>query len=252
MLAISLQPAWDWLLLTLGKEFFENPFHFSLPLLAVVALTGIGYSSLDWAYKKLPLKDIVYDGTKTLGGYAIIAFGSLKLHYSFRPIVVEVPSQAPSLEAVVLQVAVFMVLGEVLTYWWHRLEHTSKFIFRNVHYLHHSGRQPLTVWTNYVVHPVEGLAVLICFYSALFMYGAHPLTFMIFTVTSVTPMIVTHSGYNPSFYPTWVFPSPAAHDLHHAEPFPGVNFSVIMSFGDRLFGTYKPPSARTPPRLKHM
>jgi sterol desaturase/sphingolipid hydroxylase (fatty acid hydroxylase superfamily) len=100
------------------------------------------------------------------------------------------------------------------------------------------------VWTNFVVHPVEGLAVLICFFGPLFLSQSHPLTFWMYTITSVTPMIITHSGYNPTVYPTLIFPSPAAHDLHHAEPFPGVNFSVMMSFGDKLFGTFKPPLPR--------
>ena len=238
---VSLQPVWDWLLLTLGREFFEFPFHFLITILAVVTVTGVFFSFLDWRYRKLPLKDILLDGAKIVGGYSLIALGFLKLHYRLRPILVHVPTHTPSLEALLLQVAVFMVVGEVLTYWWHRLEHASKFLFRHVHYLHHTGRQPLTVWTNYVVHPVEGLAVLVCFYAALFAYRAHPLTVMVYTVFSVTPMVITHSGYHSRYYPTWLFPSPKAHELHHAEPMPGVNFSVIMSFGDKLFGTFKPP-----------
>ena len=237
----SLQPFWDWLLLTFGREFFECPLHFTVVIFAVVTITGIGYSILDWTYKRLSLRDIILEGTMVVGGYAIILGLILTLHYRFRPISVDVPSQAPSLEALLLQVAVFMIVGEVFAYWWHRLEHNSKFIFRHVHYLHHKGRQPLTVWTNYVLHPVEGLAFFICFNTALFVYGAHPLTFMVYSVASITPMVVTHSGYDPIWYPTWIFACPTAHDFHHAKH--GVNFSVMMGLGDKLFGTYEAPSA---------
>ncbi|MGB0972555.1 MAG: hypothetical protein ACPGVG_16580, partial [Mycobacterium sp.] len=61
-----------------------------------------------------------------------------------------------------------------------------------------------------------------------------------------TAMVVTHSGYNAKFYPRWLLPAAAGHELHHSERRP-TNLSVVMTFGDQLFGTYKKPVDAAPP-----
>ncbi len=236
-----LQPIWDTLLITFGRDFFEFPLHFFPAIFAVILFTGIVFSVLDCAlYKKYPAQEAVVDGLKTLSGYAVVALLAYGLHVWWEPLVMPVPSEAPLLTDFLFQVFGFLVLGELLTYAWHRVEHRSTFVFRTSHHVHHACKLPISVWTNFFLHPTEGFMVMLCLYLSPYLLGAHPLVFWGFAFMSTFAMVMTHCGYTPRFYPTWLFPSPAGHDLHHEHRVP-VNFSVVMAFGDRLFGTYKPP-----------
>lgn len=235
----TLQPVWDALLGFLGPTFFEFPLHFLPVVVAVILITGIFFSILDCAvYRKIPATAAWLDGLKIMSSYVGAAILLYALHAEYRPIVSDVPAAAPSLFAFVFEVAMFMVIGEFLTYWWHRLEHGSRFVFEKVHYLHHRVQSPLTIWTNFVVHPVEGLMVMLCLYVPPLLYGVHPLTMMAYAVANTTAMVITHSGYDFKFYPRWLLPAASKHELHHSEKRP-TNLSVVMTYGDKLFGTYK-------------
>lgn len=65
--------------------------------------------------------------------------------------------------------------------------------------------------------------------------------------------MVTHCGYDLPLYPNWLFASGPMHEHHHGEGKPS-NFSVLLNFSDKLFGTFRrfdgehaapPPRART-------
>jgi len=242
-----LQPIWDWMLTHLGVGFFEFPLYFLPVVVAVVGLTGIGYSILDVAvYKKISAKVAWTLGLRIMCTYVGAAVVLFLLHAKFRTWVVEVPSAAPTLAIFVAQLILFMALGEVLTYWWHRLEHSSRFVFEKVHYMHHRVDSPLTIWTNFVVHPVEGLMVMLCLYVPPLALGVHPLVVVAYAVANTTAMVITHSGYDAKFYPRWLLPAASGHELHHLERCP-TNLSVVMTYGDKLFGTYKKPVDSTAP-----
>ena len=236
-----LQPIWDWMLGHLGVGFFEFPLYFLPVVVAVVFLTGVAFSICDVAvYQKLSAKESAKQGIRIMSTYIGAAVVLFILHNMFRPWVAEVPGAAPTLVAFVTQLIVFMVLGEFLTYWWHRLEHGNRFVFEKVHYLHHRVENPLTIWTNFVVHPIEGFVVMLCLYAPPLMFGAHPLVVVTYAVANTTAMVITHSGYDLRFYPRWLLPAASGHELHHSERRP-TNLSVVMTYGDKLFGTYKKP-----------
>ncbi|MGD9620083.1 MAG: sterol desaturase family protein [Mycolicibacterium sp.] len=234
-----LQPIWHWMLSHLGVGFFEFPLYFLPVVVAVVFVTGVGFSILDVAvHKKISAKAACLLGLRIMSTYIGAAVALYVLHAKFSPWVADVPAAAPSLTAFVTQLVLFMVLGEFLTYWWHRLEHGSRFVFEKVHYLHHRVESPLTIWTNFVVHPVEGLMVMLCLYVPPLILGAHPLVVVAYAVANTTAMVITHSGYDARFYPRWLLPAASNHELHHIERKP-TNLSVVMTYGDKLFGTYK-------------
>lgn len=236
-----LQPVWDTLLRFPGVRFFEFPLYFLPVVVAVVLLTGVAFSIVDVAVcKRISAKAAGKLGMRIMSNYAGAATLLFILHLTFRPWVVDVPSAAPSLAAFTIQLAVFMALGEFLTYWWHRLEHGSRLVFEKVHYVHHRVNSPLTIWTNFVVHPVEGLMVMLCLYVPPLVFGAHPLVVVAYAVANTTAMVITHSGYDIKLYPRWLLPAASGHELHHSERRP-TNLSVVMTYGDKLFGTYKSP-----------
>ncbi len=238
----ALQPVWDWMVSQLGVGFFEFPLYFLPVVVAVVLVTGVLFSVLDVAvYHKISARTAWADGLRVMTVYIGSAALLLVLNATFHPIALEVPSAAPTLLTFFGQVALLMVIGEFLTYWWHRLEHGSKFVFTRVHYKHHSVENPLTIWTNFVVHPVEGLMVMLCLYVPPLIFGVHPLVMVAYAIANTTAMVITHCGYDIPLYPRWLLPPNVAHELHHSEKRP-TNLSVVMSYGDMLFGTYKKPS----------
>ena len=237
-----LQPIWHAMLSLLGAGFFEFPLYFLPVVVAVVLVTGIGFSIVDVAvYHRITAKAAAKLGTRIMSTYVGAAVLLFVLHHEFRSWTVRVPSAAPTLAAFAAQLVCFMVLGEFLTYWWHRLEHGNRFVFEKVHYMHHRVQSPLTIWTNFVVHPIEGLMVMLCLYVPPLLFGAHPLVVVAYAVANTTAMVITHSGYDVKLYPRWLLPAASGHELHHSERRP-TNLSVVMTYGDRLFGTYQRPA----------
>lgn len=237
-----LQPVWDGLLDLLGVGFFEFPLYFLPVVVAVVLLTGIGFSIADVAiYRRISAKAATKLGIRIMSTYVGAAVLLFVLHATFHVWTAAVPGAAPTLPVFVAQLIGFMVVGEFLTYWWHRLEHGSRFVFEKVHYVHHRVQSPLTIWTNFVVHPVEGLMVMLCLYVPPLLIGAHPLVLVAYAITNTTAMVITHSGYDITFYPRWLLPAASGHELHHSERRP-TSLSVVMTYGDKLFGTYKNPA----------
>jgi sterol desaturase/sphingolipid hydroxylase (fatty acid hydroxylase superfamily) len=245
----ALQPVWNWMLGQLGVGFFEFPLYFLPVVVAVVLVTGVFFSILDVAvYRKISAKTAWTDGLRVMSTYVGSAALLLVLNAKFHPWALEVPSAAPTLMSFVAQVALLMIIGEFLTYWWHRLEHGNRFVFKYVHYMHHRVESPLTIWTNFVVHPVEGLMVMLCLYVPPLVLGVHPLVMVAYAIANTTAMVITHCGYDIRFYPRWLLPPAVAHELHHSEKRP-TNLSVVMSYGDKFFGTYKKPlGIETPAR----
>ncbi|MFV8319716.1 sterol desaturase family protein [Mycobacterium sp. 23] len=237
----ALQPIWDWMLQHLGVGFFEFPLYFLPVVVAVVLVTGVVYSIFDVVvYQRISARAATKLGLRIMSTYVGAAVAFFVLHRIFHPWVADVPTAAPTLVAFVTQLGCFMVIGEFLTYWWHRLEHGNRFVFQKVHFLHHRVQSPLTIWTNFVVHPVEGLMVMLCLYVPPLVFGAHPMIVVAYAVANTTAMVITHSGYDMMFYPRWLLPAASGHELHHSEKRP-TNLSVVMSYGDKLFGTYKKP-----------
>lgn len=237
----ALQPVWDWMLTHLGRGFFEFPLYFLPVVVAVVLVTGVIYSIFDVAvYQRISAKGATKLGARIMVTYVGAAVLFFVLHRIFHPWIADVPTAAPTLVAFVTQLVCFMVIGEFLTYWWHRLEHGNRIVFQKVHYMHHRVQNPLTIWTNFVVHPVEGLMVMLCLYVPPLVFGAHPMVVVAYAIANTTAMVITHSGYDMSFYPRWLLPAASGHELHHSEKRP-TNLSVVMTYGDKLFGTYKKP-----------
>jgi len=235
----ALQPIWDWMRATFGNGFFEFPLYFLPVVVAVVGITGIAYSFFDVViHRRISARAATRHGLAVMATYVGSAALLLFLNTTFHPWTLDVPTAAPTLVAFVVQVTLYMVIGEFLTYWWHRLEHGNRLVFKYVHYKHHSVQNPLTIWTNFVVHPVEGFMVMVCLYIAPLALGAHPMVMVAYAIANTTAMVVTHSGYDLRFYPRWLLPPASGHELHHSEKRP-TNLSVVMSYGDRLFGTYR-------------
>jgi len=232
-----LDPLWDAMVRYIGVDTLGHPLFFVASVMTTVVVAGLAFSAIDvFVTRKLAFASAAKYLVITLPGYLLVFVLLRWMPIGFR---FEVPSAAPTTLGFLGEFAVCMIVGDVASYWWHRLEHGSRFVFRNVHHVHHAVELPLTVWSGFYVHPIESAVVFSTFYIFPFVMQVHPLTFAAYAATNTFITMVTHCGYDLPLYPSSLLASAPMHEPHHAEKVP-CNFSVLLNLSDRLFGTYKP------------
>jgi len=134
----------------------------------------------------------------------------------------------PALWIVVLQVVAMGLIVEVAFFSTHRWLHT-RWLYRNVHHVHHRFRAP-TAWSAQYAHPFEYvLGNIVPIGLPMVLVAPDLLTILAFGVIALLNTQLVHSGYQLPFAP-WTVP----HDLHH--------YRVTVNYGtqglmDRLFGS---------------
>ena len=233
-----LQPLWDLMVNLLGADMVGHPSLFVASVMATVIIAGVAFSIIDVFFThKMTFNAAFKYLAITLPGY-VLFFSFLQwLPITFR---FPVPAHAPTLVEFFRDFIICMIVGDIISYWWHRLEHGSSLVFKKVHHVHHAVESPLTVWSGFYVHPVESLCVFSTFYIYPLIFQVHPLTFVIYAAANTFITMVTHCGYNIPGYPKFLFASAPMHEHHHADK-KAVNFCVLLTLSDRLFGTYKAP-----------
>jgi sterol desaturase/sphingolipid hydroxylase (fatty acid hydroxylase superfamily) len=242
----ALQPAWDFLQQHLGG-FVGSPGFLLTAVVLGIYLPGIAFSTIDvFVTKRMTARQCGAVYWRAMKGYgtvylaALAVFVFVPLPFSF-----DVPTEAPTTAEFLRDLVLYFLIGDFLSYWWHRAEHRQSWYAKRVHRMHHTDRPPLSIWTAMVVHPVEGLSVFVFFHFYGIAFPIHLFTFAIaaFAMTAVT--MVTHSGYRLPVYDS-IFAPAAGHDVHHTNREP-TNVSVVLTLCDRLFGTYQPATYRSVP-----
>ena len=145
------------------------------------------------------------------------------------------------------QIAVAMVWFDVWQYACHRIMHTSRFLYRNLHSWHHRLVVPYSFGALYG-HPVEGfVADTIGGTAAFLVSGMSPRASIFFFSLCTVKVIDNHCGL--SLLPNWdrlsFWNSAAYHDVHHQRGGGRVNFSQpFFVVWDRLLGTHAPYALR--------
>ncbi len=147
-------------------------------------------------------------------------------------------------------VAAFLVLDFGL-YWLHRINHRVRLLWR-FHRTHHSDLN-LDASTTFRHHPGELILNLVMVTLAMVGLGL--------TVTQIVPYLVisrfvelfAHSNLrvNPRL-DAWlatVIVTPRVHQIHHSEfqPETDSNYGQVLTWWDRLFGTFTAPSTQPQP-----
>jgi sterol desaturase/sphingolipid hydroxylase (fatty acid hydroxylase superfamily) len=143
-----------------------------------------------------------------------------------------------------------MIVGEIGFYWGHRWSHESPFLWR-FHAVHHSAEH-VNFLVNTRGHPVDMIFTRLCGLTLLY---ATDLTSPVGPNPSLVPMLVLFIGSLWSFFihanVRWrlgpleeIIASPAFHHWHHTlEDHKDHNYSSMLPFIDRLFGTFYLPKA---------
>nr|XP_017028954.1 fatty acid hydroxylase domain-containing protein 2 [Drosophila kikkawai] len=145
----------------------------------------------------------------------------------------------PTFRRALRDVAIFVVLEEVMFYYAHRLLH-HRSVYKYVHKKHHEWTAPIAAITLYA-HPIEHImANLLPVATSLALLGTHvALAYVIFGLAVVNSMS-DHTGYS---FP-WSANSVRFHDYHHAK----FNYNYgVLGLLDKLHGTYRAtPEVKVP------
>lgn len=235
---LALQPLWDFFIRH-GGNFLSSPGFILTAVMLGVYLPGIFFSIIDvYVSKRMTLKQsaaIYWRAMKWYSTFYIVAMPIFLLVPL--PVKLNVPAAAPTVLEFCRDIVLYFLIGDFVSYIWHRIEHANKWYAKNVHCVHHFDKPPLSIWTAMVVHPVEGFSVFVFFHIYGILFPIHLLTFFIaaFSLTAVT--MITHCGYRIPIYDS-LFANSPCHNFHHSSRAPK-NVSVVLTICDRLFGTYQ-------------
>lgn len=146
------------------------------------------------------------------------------------------------------QLAFFWVTHDLYIYWFHRLQHRSKWLWRT-HEAHHS-----VAAVDFVAgsrsHPLEILINQTIEYAPIVLLGAHPDVLLMKGVLDATWGMWIHSNIGARSGPLQYFVNgPEMHRWHHSADFTrtGFNFATKIALWDWLFGTAYLPTLRQTP-----
>lgn len=133
-----------------------------------------------------------------------------------------------------------ILLYELGLYVWHRSMHTSNFLWRTFHQMHHSAER-MDIYGAFFFSPLDmvGFTVLGSFCFAL-LVGLSPEAITLVLLTTNFLSIFQHANIKT---PTWLgyfIQRPESHAYHHAKGIHKNNYSDLPIY-DILFGTFKNP-----------
>jgi sterol desaturase/sphingolipid hydroxylase (fatty acid hydroxylase superfamily) len=255
-------------------------------LLAIVlgfAQKQFGYepamtSGLGEAEKKASQRtDIAYTLLHRLGLFPLIAFALLtppidwaegKLRLLGWP-AMNIDQLVPGVtDQAVISFLIYLVVLDFIDYWLHRGQHGIQWLWE-LHAVHHSQRH-MTYWSDQRNHLLEDLIRDAILAVSALLIGVAPEQFIGLVVVSRVLQSIAHANWNLSamahtvavwqrviYWGQYVMVGPRFHRVHHGIGIghegraSGVNFGVLFSFWDTLFGSADFHSAIQPTGIRN-
>ena len=139
-----------------------------------------------------------------------------------------------------------ILVADLTSYWWHRLQHTTgdSWLWR-LHSVHHSPRH-FDFWMGARVHPLDVVGFTLVGYGLLAALGAPTVAIEIAAFFASMVGAVHHTRVDTDC--RWLnraVPFADHHVVHHsAFPHDAGNYGNITTVFDQLFATYRPPTPR--------
>ena len=137
-----------------------------------------------------------------------------------------------------------VLLYEFGVFLWHRQMHSSNFLWKTFHQMHHSAER-LDTYGAFFFSPLDmiGWTVLssVCF-SLIIGLSAPAITATLLIVNFLS--IFQHANIHTPRWLGYIVQRPESHTIHHARNVHGSNYSDLPLF-DILFGTFKNPKTYT-------
>ena len=125
-------------------------------------------------------------------------------------------------------------------YWWHRWRHSSPFLWRWLHQVHHSP-QRLEIATAFYKHPFEFIADgLLTSFISFIILGISPSAAVGAILLSAFAELIYHWNVSTPRWLGYFFQRPESHCIHHQAGLHAYNYSDLPLW-DMLFGTFRNP-----------
>lgn len=125
-------------------------------------------------------------------------------------------------------------------YWWHRWRHSSPFLWRWIHQVHHSP-QRLEIATAFYKHPFEFIAdSLLTSFVSFVVLGISPSAAVGTILLSGLAELIYHWNVRTPRWLGYFFQRPESHCIHHQAGLHAYNYSDLPLW-DMLFGTFRNP-----------
>jgi len=246
-----LQPFWD---LRFGHEsMLESPLFpivisLSLYVLGMIPFTVIDLFGRDWKwiqqYKIQPERVVCWHHVRramalTTWNHLLYILPVSVAQVVWTPDTV-LPALAPTVWEFFWHQLAALLVFDFEYYLWHLIHHRVRWLYRNVHALHHEYSSP-SVWVTEYLHPYELFSIGVFTTTSPMLFGAHPLTIWAFMQFSIIISIDDHCGYDLPLLPhNWMpfWGGSIKHDMHHRRPL--TNYQPFFNWFDRIFGTECP------------
>ncbi|WP_156861830.1 sterol desaturase family protein [Casimicrobium huifangae] len=141
-----------------------------------------------------------------------------------------------------LSLLLYVIVLDFAEYWRHRLQHRLDWWWQ-LHALHHAQRD-MTFWTDDRNHIVDELLAALWMATVALAIGVPPQQFPLVLFVLKLIESLSHANLRWSFGPLkYLLVSPQFHRVHHGISIghegrtQGVNFGVVFTIWDKLFGT---------------
>lgn len=245
-----LQPAWE--AVRSQEALLRSPFFPALFSFFAYCGCCLPFAALDClgALRRYKLQPQAASPTALVMGQCLLRslfqhvaylFPATVAHWYWRP--PRLPAEAPSLPALLLEVALCLLLFDGLYFFWHLLHHRLPWLYRTFHKAHHRHVATFALATQYSgAWELLWLGLFASLAPALL--RCHPLTEMAFFLTNIWLSVEDHSGYDLPWathrlIPLGLYGGAPHHDLHHLKF--RFNYAPYFTHWDRLFGTLHLP-----------
>ena len=142
--------------------------------------------------------------------------------------------------SVFLQLPLIILLGDVIIYWGHRLQHRVDFLWR-IHAIHHSSEH-LDWLAAHREHPLDSLYTIFLVNLPIFALGFPIASLAYFAAFRGLWAIFIHANVRLPIGPLrMLIGAPELHHWHHDRDQNAGNFANVSPLMDLIFGTYVCP-----------
>ena len=137
--------------------------------------------------------------------------------------------------------AVGYLVFQFFNYWWHRLQHTSPFLWRWSHQMHHSAER-VDIYGVGLFHPFD-VAAFTALGSIIYslVLGLSPAAVALANVYGLFASFLQHANIRTPRWLGYIIQRPEAHGVHHQRGVHGYNYSDLPLW-DIVFGTFRNPA----------
>jgi sterol desaturase/sphingolipid hydroxylase (fatty acid hydroxylase superfamily) len=179
-------------------------------------------------------------------GYIALAAHTYAVGYAHLDRIVSAVTAPLASTSILTQVAIILLLTDMLQYWGHRLFHQN--LLWRFHSIHHAPTQ--VDWlTSTRMHPVNFVLYYTLINFLISLLGFSPKAFFFLVPFNTLSSFLVHANLNWTFGPLrYAIASPVFHRWHHtyADQGGNKNFASTFPFLDLAFGTFYMPKDQLP------